>query len=469
MAKGGMMVANEMTRVPRTRANAGKGDPSGSAKHQLYRDYGYPDPVSPEQIKLFFERSGVAKAAIEHITLTVWQTLPKIIRSEDGADPQERALNEHFDRINFWAAFREAHRRSLIGCYGGLILRLADGKPLDQPVERLTDGPQSLVEAVPVWDSDLSVQAWGENQADSATYGKPTMFEYGRKDLNGLSRGSVRVHPDRVLVISRDGRLDNDPELKAGFNAMTDIEKVRGAGAEGVWKAARQALVFNLAKEVDTPVAIGATSAENEGAEDGGKTDAERFADQMEAFYGKADNAMFVHGIDVKTLGTAVTGIKESMDASVSSFAASMQIPKRILVGSETGERSSAEDAKEWARVCEARRLFTIEPRIENLIGRMVEWKALDGTTAPWTIEWTPLTQDTLVERVRKSDAMARANSANAAQGEAMPFKVNEQRAALGFEPLTDDEIEEAREQVRKEDGLDNGAGIGQGEGGTGE
>jgi hypothetical protein len=118
-------------------------------------------------------------------------------------------------------------------------------------------------------------------------------------------------------------------------------------------------------------------------------------------------------------------------------------MPQKILLGMQTGERASTEDAREWAQINMSRRASMVLPNIMDIIGRFVAWGILPDRD--WSIDWPDLTAPTLGEKLEIGEKMARVNQAMAATGDVV-FTDDEIRAVAGYDPL-DDEFGAAGEE----------------------
>lgn len=85
----------------------------------------------------------------------------------------EKKRSEMLKGIRAWAKFRDFDRRNMVGRYSALIYRVADDKPLNEPLETTT----TLVDLVPLYEDQIKVTAWVID-ANSDQYGKPAMFKY---------------------------------------------------------------------------------------------------------------------------------------------------------------------------------------------------------------------------------------------------------------------------------------------------
>ncbi len=412
-------------------------------KHNHYKDFGWPTKLEFSDFYGIYHRNSLATAAIDRTVLKTWQDDPEIWESEEPKESKlEKQIRTRFEDLMVWQCASEADRRAMIGGWSGLILRLADSKPFDQPVDAVPGGLNGLVEVIPAWGGDgaqLTVASWGEDP-QKEDYGKPTMFNFNEAAV-GESKNkprSFQVHPDRVIVWSRDGSVDCESALKAGYNDLLDIEKVKGSGGEGFYKAARGNPVLQADKEVkltEMAKSMGVSVSEL----------ADAMNEQVEDFQAGFDRMLFLQGMEAKTLQIALPTGDKFFDAPVNCFASSFLMPTRILMGNQTGERASTEDGHEWAIVNMARRNKQAKPRIKALLNRLERFLILPNRD--WTIHWADLTEASQEQKVDRASKMAEINSKQQSEPAFLPEEI---RAAAGYEgPSKTPRIRERKRKTR--------------------
>ncbi|RVO28954.1 DUF1073 domain-containing protein, partial [Sinorhizobium meliloti] len=108
--------------------------------------------------------------------------------------------------------------------------------------------------------------------------------------------------------------------------------------------------------------------------------------------------------------------------------------PVKILVGMQTGERASKEDADEWALTNMSRRNNYVIPNIRALIQRLVRVGILPKRD--WFVDWTDLTESSMSEKIERASKMAETNQKMGTG--VVVFTDEEIRAVVGYEPLSD-------------------------------
>jgi hypothetical protein len=170
--------------------------------------------------------------------------------------------------------------------------------------------------------------------------------------------------------------------------------------------------------------------------------------EQVEAYQKGFDQLLMLQGITAKTLGVNLPSPEHFWAAPLQSFAASFSIPLKILVGSQTGERASTEDADEWARTNMARRANETAPNILTLVNRLERFGILPERD--WHLDWPDLTEASMEQKIERADKMADINTKLKDSGE-WGFTPEEIRGVAGYEPLseTDKYRDEATDEER--------------------
>ena len=403
-----------------------------STKHNYAKDYGWPEQLGFEQFYRMYCRSGLASAAVDKTIGKTWQTMPTLWESEEPAEsPAEEAIRRHFAKRNIWRAFMDADRRSMVGEYAGAIILLRDGKKLSEPVERVPRGIESVAGIIPAWQGQLTVAEWDADET-SETYGEPLWFQFDEQavgDPQDAKKSQVRVHRDRMLIWSDDGTLNCRSTLEPGYNDVSDAEKIKGAGGEGFWKSARGAPIVEAKEGTNIQEimrGMGFSTPEE------AKVALDKKADDFQSGF---DKFLMLGGFSAKPMTITLPQPKEFWEPCVQSFAASVSIPFKILVGNITGERASTEDANEWAQTCMSRRENRVLPILYEFIERLVAWGVLEKRD--WTIGWADLLEASPDDKLARAEKMSKINREQAAEP---VFLTDEIREEAGF--ASADEIE---------------------------
>jgi hypothetical protein len=405
-------------------------------KHDNNYDFGYPDHLTFHHFYRMYERNSIAYAGVVHAIQKTWRESPFLLESKRDIPHEEttteRLIREMIERLSMWQKLSEADERSRVGEYAGILLRFADGKRWDEPVtQRVPGGMDGLVELIPAWEGQLEPSTYDTNVM-SLTYGHPTMYLFNEANVNPDDRmnRAFQVHPDRVHIWSKDGSVHGQSVLEPGFNDLIVIEKVVGSGGEGFWQNAKNAPMLSFDKDVNAQT-IAAMLGVDSVEEIADKLD-EVVAGWREGF----DKVLAMQGLTAQTLGVVLPQPEEFVMAPLRNFAATISEPLKILIGTQTGERASTEDAKEWDSTIMSRRENYVKPNIRRLLRHLARVGVLPAIE--WTIDWKDLTEDSTEEKLNKALKMAEVNKAMLGIGRV--FSEDEIREAMGMEPLGDDD-----------------------------
>lgn len=401
-----------------------------SAKHDFARDFGYPDEITFELAHHMFRRHGIARAACKKTTEKTWKDKPLIVAGQDPSIQEPEELTQAFRRLRFWQAVSRTDLRSLVGGYSGLILRIADDKLFHEPVEVGASGLDDLVEVIPAWAGQLTISEWDEDER-SETYGKPKSFQFNEAAVGHHKKPrSFHLHPDRVIIWSEDGSVDARSALEPGYDALLDLIKISGAGGEGFWKNAKSAPVLEV-----SPEARLSEMAQAMGVAESKLIDA--MNEQVEDWQKGFDQLLMLQGIEAKTLGITLPSPEHFFAISLQVFAASFSIPLKILVGSQTGERASTEDANEWSQTIMSRRENETIPNTEAIFEHLVRIGMIDDE--PWSVRWSDLTEAGSSQRMETAKSMTEINRDASQAGDDEIFTRSEVRQAAGHSAEPDD------------------------------
>jgi len=393
-----------------------------------WQQYGYPTDITFGHMLAAYERHPAAHGAVHRLLDKCWQELPRIKSpASDQETPWEQRVNAVLKSVSAWAKLRDFDRRNMIGRYAALIYRVADGKALREPLDRAA----WLVDLVPVYEDQITVTRWDADQ-ESQTYGQPLMYQFKARRVTNGDQGQpveqVDVHPSRVQILAEGSvgdMFDGVPLLRAGFNALVDLEKISGGSAESYLKNSARTLVFQYDK--DTAVqAIG----------ENGETTSVRQAheEQARSLNRNQDASIVMQGGTASTLQTTTHDPKPSFEVAANLFAASVRLPFSILFGQQTGRLASDEDKADYAARAKARQQNELTPMLEQFVRRMQAAGIIEA--GEFEVEWPDVaapSEDEKVKRLKDYTTAMREAFGAGIQG---LFDADELRRVVGFEPL---------------------------------
>lgn len=147
---------------------------------------------------------------------------------------------------------------------------------------------------------------------------------------------------------------------------------------------------------------------------------------------------------DVSVLSVAAADPEPTWRTILNEFCATVPIPVKVLVGMQTGERASSEDAKDWAKTRMSRRTGFLTDLITDIVTRFWEFGFIPPAAGEEiTVGWSDLLAPSQAEKIANMDKLAdvAVKSTNAFGRSAI--EENEIRAAGELQPLPelDDEV----------------------------
>lgn len=413
-------------------------------RHSAWCEYGFPEQVTYENLYALYRRGGIAHGAVEKLVGKCWQTNPEIIEGDDADESKDETDWEKKTKKIFtkrlWRAFAEADRRRLVGRYAGILLHINDSRTWDQPVVR----GKSLKKVTIAWAGSLTVSQWVTDE-NSADYGQPKQWKYVESLPNGGTNQRF-VHPDRVFIL---GDYSNDAIgfLEPGYNACVSLEKVEGGSGESFLKNAARQLNVNFEKEIDFNNLASLYGVSIDELQD-------KFNEVAGEMNRGNDVLMTTQGATVAPLVTAVADPSATYNVNLQTFAASVDIPVKVLVGMQTGERASTEDQKYFNARCQSRR-GDLSFEIEDFSDKLIDLKIIDAVSEK-TVIWDDLNEQTGTEKLANAKTMAEINQTFQGSGENPAFSREEIRTAAGYENT--DEFPLGEEDGDEEDEATNSA-----------
>lgn len=406
-------------------------------RNSAWCEYGFKEDLTFDDLYRLYRRGGIAHGAVRKITGTCWLSNPEIIEGEKADETRkvtdwERRAKGIFTH-RFWRAFAEADLRRLVGRYSGILLHIRDGKDWNLPVIR----GKGLEKITVAWAGALVPLEW-DTGLNSRTYGQPKMWQYVERLPNGSTR-RVDVHPDRVFILG-DYSTDAIGFLEPAYNPFVSLEKVEGGSGESFLKNAARQLNINFDREIEFSNLASMYGVSVEELQ-------EKFNEAAVEVNRGNDALLTTQGATVTPLVSAVADPGPTYNVNLQTAAAALDIPTKILVGMQTGERASTEDQRYFNARCQSRR-GDLSFDIEDLCDKLVDLGILDAVPQK-TVIWDDLNASTGAEKLTSAKLMADINSASIATGE-QPFTGEEIRVAAGYEgspePLGENDEEEENE-----------------------
>lgn len=394
------LIFNTISEVATTRANLLQQlfDP----RRDIPKECGYPESGSEytaDQYKQLYDHEPIAARCVEVLPMESWRSMPTVYESEDEEveTPFEAAVKTLPENLRgeksyhkqeegniIWSTLRRADIMSGIGQYGVIVLGLDDGQELRTPARfrpgknvtrkltRLVVLPESLA-PVSVWDTNPNSPRYGHPVEYNITFYDP------RETLQsgiGTQNTTVQVHWTRIVHIVSDDTISDVysvPQLRSVLRRNLDLQKLYGASAEGYWRSCFTAISLETHPQLGGDVNVDKPSIRR----------------MMEDYANGLQRYLSLQGMSAKSLAPQVVDPASQIDAQITAICIKKGVPKRIFMGSERGELSSAQDSDEFADRMRDRRRMHITPRVlvpffDRLINLGVLPEPTDGYCADW-------------------------------------------------------------------------------------
>ena len=389
-------------------------------RSQAWCEYGWKEKIEFQDLYNAYKRGGLAFGAVTKLVGKCWGTQPWIIEGEEQQDATNLTAWEQGLQVllpdDIWAKFEEADKRRLVGRYSALILRVRDGKKLKEPVR----GRYGLADVIPVWANSLKVSEWNLDSSQE-NYGTPKMWQYTAELENG-TKTLEDVHPDRVFILG-DFSRDAIGFLEPAYNAFTNIEKVEGGSGESFLKNAARQVVTSFDKEIDLngiATMYGVTIEQLQ----------EKFNEAARALNQGIDSMLITQGATTTPIQSTIADPSPTYNVNLQTVSAALDIPSKILVGMQTGERASTEDQKYWDARCQSRRERELTPDIRRFLKKLDALKIIQ-LKSTYTVMWDDLTESTVEQKLDNASKLADINQKSVS---GTVFSDNEIRNAAGYE-----------------------------------
>jgi hypothetical protein len=208
-------------------------------------------------------------------------------------------------------------------------------------------------------------------------YGLPEQYTIEYTEVDSATTVSLKAHHSRVIHVTTElleSEVYGVPVLESVYNRLMDLEKLVGGSAEMFWRGARPGYQGKIKEDYTLPPDVEAT-----------------LQSQFDEFEHNLRRFLSVEGVDIETLASQISDPMNHVDVQIQMISAVTGIPKRILVGSERGELSSAQDMVGWFNHVQTRREEHAEVNIlRPFVNRCMEYGALPKSDE-YIVEWSDL------------------------------------------------------------------------------
>lgn len=314
-------------------------------ERDLYQVMGYPATIAPETFVEMYQRGDIAARIAEAYPDACWATAPEMTSEKHPQLIDEfRELN---DRLGVIDRLHHFDLMTQLGRWGILVIGVADGKPLHEPLVYADKPAVVYLQAHP--EASAKVLQWNTDPS-SPRYGLPLSYQIAvgstDRQINTSEDASrlVNVHYTRVIHAA-ENPLNNPavgvPRLQQVYNRLADVRKVAGSSAEIYWQNVAQILAF---------IADGESEFSPEAQEDMRK--------QLVDMQHGLRRSLRLRGMTIQQLAAGLQGSTPDthIGVQIDLIAGTTGIPKRILMGNEAGELASTQDQTSFMAHVQERR-----------------------------------------------------------------------------------------------------------------
>ena len=367
---------------------------------------GRPKEPNFETYLLQYLRGGIAKRIVTTFPNETWVDGISI---EEDEDPKvETALEKAFEQLklrtdlSFISEIRKADILSTIGHYSVILIGTTNSDFKD-PLPVFTS-PKNLIYLSVFNEDQAQVDGVvGDGQASVATQleeRKDPRFGLPRKyRIKVANTPSQEVHHSRVIHVAHELILSpyiGQPFLEAPLNDLLDLAKMTGAIAEAVWQGATGGKQFDIdaTKEVNPQ-------------------ELEKWKELLEKFRHGQVRDLLTRNTKVSSLSNPVPQGSANVQMAIDIIAATVDIPKRRLMGQELGDRASTEDRNKWQDTKDQYVSSFAAPLIGVIVDKFIRHGFLPKVRDPkdkYRVVWPLTAKLTVKESAEVTAILAQAN-----------------------------------------------------------
>lgn len=376
-------------------------------KRDIYENAGYPLVLDADLYRGMYERGGIATRAVDAIPDESWRKLPIIYEGKDEESGKDDTL--------FCVAWNELAKHGLggkglyhylhrldraagLGRFAVLFLGLAGSGEASQPVA----GKATALSYVTVFsEGEVSFREL-ETDSENPRFGMPNLYNLSVTVNQANDQNFHEAHWTRCIHVVEDAissDLFGRPRLQSPYNYMVNLLKVLAGSGEAAWKLMDSGNLFTTTDNYELPPA---------------DSDARKKLEaQFEDFWNGLRRGMLTEGITSVPLGGQVTDPTGLVMINLQLIAATLDIPMRILMGSERGELASSQDSVKWLESIEQRRQNHVTPSIlMPVANRLIEHGVLPPPKGGlFGFKWPKLVKDDRMQSAQTASTIATALS----------------------------------------------------------
>lgn len=349
-------------------------------KRDLYAKLGYKRNLSFEDYYARYVRGGIAGKVVDAFPSATWRNSPIITSNNKEFQKEFEKLAQ---RLKLFHYLERVDRLSGIGQYGVMLIGLSGGSALENAAPKV-NGPDDIIYFSTFAQGNASIFSL-EQDASSPDFGLPSLYDVNLfGDLNDISEGlsastltgQRKVHASRIIHVAeglKEDEIFGAPRMERVWNYLDDLDKIIGGSSEAVWLTADRGIQFDVDKDANLQ-----------------PDDLEDFSDEIDEYMHGMRRFIRTQGITAKVLGSEVPNPTGQFGVVAAALAGTINIPLRVLFGSERGQLASSQDEKNFNGKVKERQKHFAEPLIlRPFIDRLQDIGALPQ--ADYEIVWPDL------------------------------------------------------------------------------
>lgn len=361
---------------------------NGLDRRNVWTELGYPQALTLQDYWTMYRRGALAGPIVDAYPNKAWAMPPAVYDTEDEDEtPFEEDWRRVTESVNVWNYMKRVDIAAGLGEYAGLLVGFDDGKKLKSPTK---GAAKNVIYLQPYDQPHLHIDSTVDEPRDPR-FGLPKFYKDGYR-----SGTPMKIHYSRMVHVANNvlvSDIKGVSALQGVYNALLDIEQVVGAGRESVWRNAIQKLFLN--READTQI-----------------QDQAKYDEEVQNFLHGLSRTLDLPGINAKESNVDVADIQSIFDALIALISGRTRIPRRKLLGTETGERASQQDERGWLDEVHNYRVNFCEPTIlRQFISLSIDAGVLRPPEEGVKVEWPKLYTEDEETRAKiiklKTDALA--------------------------------------------------------------
>jgi len=340
----------------------------------------FPKNVSKEDLLYLYERCDIAANAVDTLPADVWgKGFTVKVVNEEGEEVKDSPLEQKIWEINqkhkVRAVFQEAHRYARLFGLGIVVIGLADGKSLDNPVKP----PVQDVSYLTAFSSYEITKIEFNKDLNSEDYGK---IERYKIVIKGEQKQEFWVHASRVIHIMEKtiGKSAwGKSVLEPCYDLFIVLKNTDWSAGESYYQNASPIFIVTWEdiKEVEV--------------EPPSKEEIDAIKEDIKDIHVRKRFVLPAswHVEVVKGSGQLPDPGK-IWQPVIERIAGGVKIPKQLLLGTSAGALASSEtNLKQYFKYVANMQSTFAEPLLVDFYTRLQEWGILPE--GRFDIEWTPL------------------------------------------------------------------------------